>query len=272
MSVAEPSPFFFPRGDRAILCVHGFSGSPYEVRPLGEALAEAGYTVLGLRLPGHESLASLARASKEEWQRAVLAAIGALGQSRGVRGPVGLAGMSMGGSLSLWAASQRPEEVGAVAAFGTPAFLSTAATRAAAVAKRIRLERVLTSLPKIAGSDIGDEAMRKANPTLPGTPVAAVYQLLGLLEELRERLPGVRQPLLLCHGMQDRTVPPENLAYLAERVSSREVEVLRYPASRHILTLDVDRERVARAAVSFFQRSLGAPVPAEVRLPEGFHV
>ena len=37
----------------AVLLLHGMSDSPYTYRALGTALAENGYWVIGLRLPGH---------------------------------------------------------------------------------------------------------------------------------------------------------------------------------------------------------------------------
>ena len=40
--------FDLPGGGRAAaLCLHGLTGTPYEVRPLGEALAAAGIRALG---------------------------------------------------------------------------------------------------------------------------------------------------------------------------------------------------------------------------------
>ena len=39
--------------DVGAVCVHGFTGTPYEMRYLGEQLARAGITVQAPRLPGH---------------------------------------------------------------------------------------------------------------------------------------------------------------------------------------------------------------------------
>ncbi|RYG65174.1 esterase, partial [bacterium] len=54
--------------DIGVVLVHGFTGTPYEVRYLGDRLVEAGYTVRGLRLPGHgTSIADLDRTRWEDW-------------------------------------------------------------------------------------------------------------------------------------------------------------------------------------------------------------
>jgi carboxylesterase len=268
MSSADAKPFFFPGGDRAILCVHGFTGSPYEVRFLAERLNAAGFTTLGIRLPGHPDAQELARVQYEAWRGAVASALSHLERARGVKAPVGIAGLSMGGALSLDAAARYGARIAAVAAFATPVFLAPPLERAIRISQKIRLDRLLPYVPKLAGSDIGDEEQRRKNPSMDRTPVAAVYQLCRLLDEVRAELPEVRQPLLLAHGMRDRTVPYSNLDYIASRVTSRALEVLRYPASRHVITLDIDRESLARAVVEFFVKHLGAPARAEVSLPE----
>jgi esterase/lipase len=214
----------------------------------------------------------LSTTNKEEWKQAVSRSFGALSQAPGIRGPVGIVGVSMGGTLALWLAAQEPARVAAVATLGTPMFLSPTLTKIIGWAERVRLDKWVRSLPKIAGSDIADDQARKENPTLPGTPVAAVYQFQRLLEEVREQLPAVQAPLWLAHGMGDRTVPPQNLEYLANHTGSRSREVRRYPASRHLLSLDKDRDAVAAGVVEFFQTQLGAPKPATVHLAEDLYV
>src|SRR5271154_6266158 len=47
------APFELGIGPGACLLVHGFTGTPWDVRPLGEALAAGGFRVRGIPLPGH---------------------------------------------------------------------------------------------------------------------------------------------------------------------------------------------------------------------------
>src|SRR5258707_12553453 len=59
------APFSLGEGDDACLLLHGLTGSPAEVRPVGEALAAAGFRAVGPLLPGHgtppEDLATTTR-------------------------------------------------------------------------------------------------------------------------------------------------------------------------------------------------------------------
>jgi carboxylesterase len=55
----------------AALCLHGLTGTPYEVRPLAEALVAAGIRAVGPSLPGHDSTAAeLADTTHGQWVEA----------------------------------------------------------------------------------------------------------------------------------------------------------------------------------------------------------
>jgi carboxylesterase len=68
----------------AVLCLHGLTGTPYEVRPPAEALAARGFACAGPELPGHgSSPGELARTSRSDWLHAVAAAFDELASTSG---------------------------------------------------------------------------------------------------------------------------------------------------------------------------------------------
>jgi carboxylesterase len=100
----EHQPFRLEGEGAAALLVHGFPGSPAEMRPLGEALHAAGWTVEGLLLPGFgPQMDTLLERCYPEWLEAVQVSLKAL---RASHRPVLLAGFSMGAALSLAAAAE----------------------------------------------------------------------------------------------------------------------------------------------------------------------
>ena len=104
MHSAEP--FLFKGGDIGCLLVHGFTGTPKEMRTLGEFLAEKNYTVLGIRLAGHASKPEdIIRTRWRDWLGSVEDGIHLLHQSCS---QVIVAGLSMGGMLTTIAASRFP--------------------------------------------------------------------------------------------------------------------------------------------------------------------
>jgi carboxylesterase len=71
--------FLWQESDRAALLVHGFPGTPGEMRPLGTVLKEAGWTVRGLMLPGlGADIEKLDQCTSRMWLDAVQQAMEAL--------------------------------------------------------------------------------------------------------------------------------------------------------------------------------------------------
>lgn len=95
-------PFHFEHGLDAALLVHGYPGTPAEMRPVAEILQALGWTVRGMLLPGFGSeIASLGEKRHHDWQDAVEAEIRYLRQNYR---RVILVGYSMGGALAMNAA------------------------------------------------------------------------------------------------------------------------------------------------------------------------
>ena len=98
----DKAELFVRGGPRGVLCLHGFTGTPFEVRPLAEALAGRGYTVLAPQLAGHcGTMAELVRTGWPDWLASASAALDRLIAASG--GPVAIAGFStLASSSSGW--------------------------------------------------------------------------------------------------------------------------------------------------------------------------
>src|ERR1700737_1202492 len=102
-------PFRLGSGERGVLLIHGFCGTPPEVRGLGEHLSAGGFRVHGILLAGHgttpEDLATT------HWTDWIDSAQSPLEGLRAECRQVFVAGQSMGGSLSLVLAARNPDVV-----------------------------------------------------------------------------------------------------------------------------------------------------------------
>src|SRR6266496_4527169 len=99
--IPTAEPFFF-LGDAAkpaCLLIHGFTGTPKEMRSMGEYLHQQGFTCLGIRLTGHATHPEdMIRSRYSDWMASVEDGYQLL---RGITDSIFLVGLSMGGVLSL---------------------------------------------------------------------------------------------------------------------------------------------------------------------------
>lgn len=104
----EHRPFRLEGGKPAALLVHGFPGTPAEMRPLAESLHAAGWSAQGILLPGFGAdISTMPYRRADEWLRAVRTAFDDLQRAHD---PVIIIGNSMGSALALAVAAeaQRP--------------------------------------------------------------------------------------------------------------------------------------------------------------------
>jgi carboxylesterase len=259
----DKSPLFLPGSGPAVLCLHGFSGTPYETAPLAHFLAAAGFFVSSPLLAGHgETAVVLGKTRWQDWLDSAKAAFDRLRAESG-RPAVAIAGFSMGGLLALRLARRHPHPgaVSALALIAPPLrlprrdeILMRAWRRLPSFVRRSRFAVV----KKRGGSDVSDSAIRAENPALDEMPLAGVVELMELARVVRDDLGAVFTPTLLVHGERDRTVPIESSFELAGRLASSVVEHLQLPRSGHLVGVDIEQATFCAKVEDFFTRQIQA--------------
>ncbi len=249
-NLERAAPFEIDVGERAgIVLLHGFTGAPQEVEPIARALAPHGVSSIGPLLPGHgEALTELNRVAWREW---TAAAESTLAEARRRWPTVLVGGLSMGGALALHLAAHHSTTVLGVLALATPLRL-----RHRALPLLPLLSRFLLATPK-KGMGVSDSRLAADRVSYDHQPLAGVLQLTHLLSALRRELHAVRCPLFLAHSRGDRTIPFANMAEIARRVSSPEIDLLELTRSDHILPLDVERKQLFGRIVAFVTARVG---------------
>jgi len=249
---AEP---FFLLGDRsmpACLLIHGFTGTPKEMRWMGEYLNQQGFTCLGVRLSGHATVPEDMIASRwTDWTASVEDAFSLL---KDLTDDIFLIGLSMGGILSLLMSTRLATRVKGVVAMSTPYKLPDD--------PRLRhiewISKIVAYMPKGSGdSGAGwfDKEAWREHVSYPQNPVRSIGELNKLLGEMRAALPQVNVPVLLIHSKDDRYVLPENMELLdAALVNASDKTKLYITGSGHVVTRDAARRQVFEAAAEFIQR------------------
>ena len=234
-------------GNRRVgaLCIHGFTGNPSSMRGVAEAFAAAGYDVELPRLPGHGTAVSDMLDSR--WHHWFGEAEAAYQRLAARVDKIVVAGLSMGGTLTLATALAHPEVAGIVCV--NPACMPQAAEMIDMVKGMIAAGD--TVFPGI-GSDIADPNVKES--AYPETPLAA---LVSLVEEgvtpLVDRYATSKVPMLLITAKNDHVVDPATADDLA-RLWGGPVERILLERSFHVATQDYDKDLIFSSAVAFGDR------------------
>jgi carboxylesterase len=248
-ATVDTGEFFLPGGGLSALLIHGLTGTPYEMRYLGERLSAAGFRVHGVRLAGHGGAPEdLGATSSDNWYESVVEGFERLRQ---FGGPKVVIGLSMGAVLAARLAADQREEVSALVML-SPAFFLPFWTRTAlrcfspvaAVVGEIYLRK--------ASSDIHDDAARQAHPRTGLLPLSAALNLVKLSDAVRPKLARVTQPTLVIHSRRDHTCPYEkNVDFILAHLGSERKRVVTLEESFHVISVDSEKERVAESVLGF---------------------
>ena len=248
--IPTAEPFLFPGSDVGCLLIHGFTGTPKEMRWMGEYLHKQGFTVLGVRLAGHATRPEdMIPTNYTHWLASVEDGYRLLS---GLVGRIYIMGLSMGGVLALTTAATLP--VKGVVAMSTPyklldnpVFLKYATP----VSKFVPFAPKGKEHP---GSNWFDHAAWSEHVSYPQNPVRSGGQMNRLLGEMHAALPQINIPVLLIHSRNDRTVWSGSMPAIYQDLGSQDKEMLWIEKSGHVVTRDAEREIVFRAAADFVHR------------------
>lgn len=231
-----------------VLVLHGFTGNPQSMRPLAEAIANAGYTVELPRLPGHgTTVEDMMTTGWADWSGAADAAYRELA-TRCDR--VAVVGLSMGGGLTAFVAEEHPDVTALV-------FIN-ALVKPPVQEMRDGLKGLLDAgmeTMESIGSDIKKEGSQEASYN--ATPLACAASLFDGIEKVWERLDTISAPTLILSSREDHVVSSDNSEDLA-RIVTGSIEHIWLEDSYHVATLDNDASLVEAHTVRFLDSIFSA--------------
>jgi carboxylesterase len=240
----EHAPFKFEAGKPAALLVHGFPGTPSEMRPLGQALHQAGWTVYGLLLPGFgPQIEQLDDYRAEDWVEAVVQALETLKKDHA---PVLLVGYSMGGGLALAAAAHsKPEALVLIAPFWqTSGWFWSAMPLMRILFPKIRPFKVFRmdiNDPRtrqalgnfMPGADLDDPQVQQAVQEFE-FPLSIMDEVRRVGQAARKATPAASMPALVLQGSQDEWVTPRATRQLLQALPGA-LTYMELPAAHDLL-------------------------------------
>ncbi len=241
--IPTAEPFYFPGDKIGCILVHGFTGTPKEMRWLGEFLNEKSVTIFAPRLAGHATEPD--DMQRSNWQDWVTSVEDAYHFMRPNVEKLFIIGLSMGGILASISASYLKFD--GLITISTPYEIPQKDWR-------LRFVRQLAFLMPKVDKDQGDwhnlEA-EKDHTDYPYQPTRSIAELLDLFVQLQESLPKLGLPSFHIHSTQDKSVPYIHLQKIVDHNGSPYKRTLTVHNSGHVVIREPDRFQVFEEIYAF---------------------
>ena len=242
MIIEGAEPFFFGGEKVGVLLIHGFTGSPAELLPLGEFLNRAGFTVLGVRLEGHgTNEKDLSRKNAGDWFNSVLDGYAIL---KNFCDKIFVVGHSMGALLTLKLSTVKP--VDKIITLSPPIFISDD-FHIETLPPRSECEGLFIVKPRKKLKNVPPAV----NKTYKKFPLVCVHEFLTLVEEVKKLLPEIKTPLLIMHAENDHTAKFESAEFLLNAVASKPVQLVKVSNGGHLIPLTDGRDFIFEKILEF---------------------
>ena len=230
--------FYFRGNNTGVLLIHGFTGTPYEMRSLGEFLRDKGCTVRGILLKGHGTKPEdMKRCSYRDWIHGAVEGYRSLKQECD---EVFAVGFSMGGLLSLYLA--RNYDIRGVVTLSAPIRIYSRAAALAFIERN--LKNHMTG--KTENREINVIGYERA-------PLISVHHLFKLIRYVKANLKHIRKPVLVMQSYGDRAVSPKSANIIYSSIGSKDKSIIYLHKSGHVITCDKEKEHVFTEVYDFIK-------------------
>ena len=268
--------FFLDGGNgKAVLLIHGITGTPSEMRYFGKTLNKAGYTVYCNTLPRHCD--TLGELKKVTWNEIVDACAEDFRRLKKEGKKVFVAGISMGALVAVHLAYQFPSEVAGIIALAPTLFYDGWAIPKG----KKKLMEYVWHIPILRNSiDIReewpygtkDEEIREGIQRFykgakarefskrvflfgsPFFPMACLYQHHLFSKIVKKEIPQVKTPIIILHAEEDDMTSIKNAHYLFDNIGSSDKTLVILKDSYHMIVIDREKDLVAQETIKFLNK------------------
>ncbi|MFB4210454.1 alpha/beta hydrolase [Shouchella sp. JSM 1781072] len=240
MKIVAPKPFTFTGGKRAVLLLHGFTGTTADVRMLGRFLQNEGYTCHAPLYRGHgvppEELVTY---SPDDWWEDVEAAYDHL-KHEGYD-EIAVCGLSLGGVFTLKLGLSKPVK-------GIVSMCAPVRPRTEEAIKKgfLKYAKEYKQLEKKNEDDIEKEVN-----ALKETSMDTLYKLRQLMDDVRSELDLIYSPAFIVQARHDEMIDTESATIIYNEIETDDKEIKWYEDSTHVITLGDEKEQLHQDILSF---------------------
>ncbi len=253
-----------------VLLLHGFSGTPGEMRPIAKHLKGLGYHVETPLLAGHG--AGHRELINSTWQDWVQSAQNALNEMLKNYDQVYVAGLSMGAMLAIILAAREQRVSGIIVLsmnLGLPGSVAPPTRHLLPLVYKFpilrrhlywtekppyglkdkRMQKLITRSIEKAKKDQGNEF------GIFKTYVASLYELKLFSKVVLQEAPSVQCPAFMIHSVEDTMLSPLNATVIYGQLGSREKTISLINGCDHVMTIDLRKDDVAKAVGNFIEKT-----------------
>lgn len=238
-------PFFHQGSDHGILLIHGFTGSASHMRKLADVLAQRGYTVQSINLPGHATTEEdMGKADWKIWlQAAKEATLALMNQCQTTT----VCGLSMGGVLALLVAEQM--KVDACIPISAPMAVQNRLMPLAGILAPL-YKRIAWGEPTVR-MNLLDQAYDFG---YSGFPTKKAADLSHLIKLARRNLFNITCPTLCIQSDADESIWKKSADYILQNIDSEVKQKLWLSGVPHVCTISTELSAIADTIDNFMQK------------------
>lgn len=223
------------------LCIHGFTGAPFEVAPLVQYLQErTNWRFVVPTLPGHGDKLDLKGVQYKEWLDHADKALQNLMETCD---KIYVIGFSMGGLIASYLAAHYPVDklvlLSAAAYYVNP--------------RQLGLDIIEMVKDSFKGQLTENELFIRYKRKITQTPLSATIQFQTLVTKVRPLLNGINSPTFIAQGECDGVVPPKSAKYLYSNIGAQQKKLIFYQNAKHLICHSDERENLFREIFDFLQ-------------------
>jgi carboxylesterase len=244
---------FFLSGQKAqVLLIHGYTGSPYDLRILGDFLHKEDFLVEALLLKGHgKKPEHIHDATALDWISQGRKALEKFDKKK----PIIVGGLSMGGLIAMVLAAE--QKIDALLLFSPSLRLLSLAEITLFAAEAGLLNKNI-SIKKMSGSDIADPIAKAKTPSLKEMPVSGLLELSKLRTLAKNCMGAISCPIFLAFGKNDQAIDAiSSHQMILQGCPNAVIFSKTYEKSKHVITLDYDKEQLFLDVLQFLHQQLG---------------
>lgn len=234
--------FYFPGNKTGVLLIHGFTGSPSEMRYLGDYLKDKSFSVRGILLKGHgTSPKEMKKTNYKDWIKSAEQGYSELAESCD---EIFVVGFSMGGAIALHLANKY--DIKGIVSLSTPI-------------KILNRQYYIAAIVKYLSFAIGKQSkiVKQKDPFIIGydkTSIKCIISFMQLINMVKLDLHKIEKPILIMQSYGDGTVHPSSANFIYKRVASTDKSIIFLHNSGHVITCDCEKEQVFEEVHNFINK------------------